>query len=440
MLHDISFRQDSSHCYFSKEILFFGIVAVLLAGNAQHCKAEPTDVLSLPRINMNDFKYHGAFRLPITTYGDSSAARAEGDITLGSNGSSFFLAGKKRDQAIAEFSIPQLVNSKELNTLNFASNIQPFVKVLELPETGNQQNMNRIGGMEYVDGKLLVNTFEYYDAPADNTHTTLVLRDAENIEASTVDGFYGYDARAHASGWISPIPVNLQGILGGKYITGHSNGTPIIGRHSVGPSAFVIDPNTHIFGKNAGSSIPTISLADFSLNNPMGDVKNEGQEYINNWNLTNNLWTRISKATYGFIVPGTRTYAVIGYSGGHKSGIGYKITQDTGIVCPGPCAYETDDYYNYIWFFDLNDLLQVKNGLIPAHEVVPYNYGKFDVPFQPKIGINPIVGGTYDSAKDILYITVMRADTLQSNFDTTPVIVAYKLIARPSAISTLEAD
>ncbi len=35
--------------------------------------------------------------------------------------------------------------------------------------------MDRVGGMAYVDGQLIVNTYEYYDAPGDNTVSTCVI-------------------------------------------------------------------------------------------------------------------------------------------------------------------------------------------------------------------------------------------------------------------------
>jgi len=67
-------------------------------------------------------------------------------------------------------------------------------------------------------------------------------------------------------------------------------------------------------------------------------------------------------------------------------GIGYKPTQSDGNVCGGPCPYDADDYYNYYWLWDVNDLLAVKNGTLNPHDVRPYDYGVFNAPFGASTG------------------------------------------------------
>jgi hypothetical protein len=59
---------------------------------------------------------------------------------------------------------------------------------------------------------------------------------------------------------------------------------------------------------------------------------------------------------YGVLLPDTRTYLVVGSSAGHRSGIGYKITQDDDTECGGYCAYSADDSYGYYWMFGVDDL------------------------------------------------------------------------------------
>lgn len=434
------FRLNILRRYLIKSGLFLSLIAALFSTSMQLCYAGSFSPLTLPLITTDRFEYIGGFRIPSGTFGDSAAAYAEGPITVGPNGKTIFIVGRSVHQAIAEFSIPELTSSNDVADLNIASVVQPFTKVLGRPETGNPQKMDRIGGMEYVDGELIVNTYLYYDAPANATHTTLVVRDAANLDGASVDGYYGYQARAHASGWISPIPRNLQGLLGGTHITGHSSGSPIISRHSVGPSAFVINPNQHIIGGSAVSTIPTSTLLDFSLEHPLGDSTNKGASHLDNIDLTNDLWTRISSASYGFIVPGTRTYVTIGYSGGHTSGVGYKITQDNGTLCGGPCSYVAADNYNYYWLWDINDLMAVKNGQKNSYEIIPYSYGKFDTPFQPPSGLNKIIGGAFDSVTSILYLTLKDADRKQNVYEPNPVIIAYKLPAPPARLDRIIAQ
>lgn len=403
------------------------VIVVVMLLMALPCSADTSsDLSNLPLITYSDFKYTGAFRLPKKPNGDSRVGNSEGPITLGADGKTFFIVSHPRQQAIAEYMIPELVISRDLSKLAMAVNVQPFTKVLDRPKTGNPQNMNRIGGMEYVDGELIVNTYEYYDANTDATHTTLVIRDAGKLASSTVDGYHQYEAKAHASGWISPIPPTLHALLGGTHIAGHSSGKPINSRHSVGPSAFVINPREDIVGGRAPGMIKTTPLLDFSLKNIVGDAKGQRGDYLKNKDGKNKLWTHLSRASYGFIIPGTRTYATIGFSGGHESGVGYKLTRSNGTSCPGYCSGEITDNHNYYWLWDLNDLLAVKNGTIKPYDVLPYEYGIIDTPFDNSSRRTKIVGGAYDGDTGILYLTLVGADTTQGRYEAQPVIIAYR--------------
>ena len=170
----------------------------------------------------------------------------------------------------------------------------------------------------------------------------------------------------------------------------------------------------------------------------MGDIADGGENYLRNVDLTNDLWTHLSYAAYGFIIPGTRTYMTIGFSGGHNSGVGYKPTQDNGNVCGGYCSYEAADNYNYYWLWDLDDLLAVKSGEMNAYDVVPYEYGEFTTPFQPTTGMYRIVGGAFDSARNILYLSLRNVDWSQSIYEPAPVIIAYRIPAKtPKAPSNV---
>jgi len=215
----------------------------------------------------------------------------------------------------------------------------------------------------------------------------------------------------------------------------------------IGVTAFAFDP-TDLTGAPSGT-IPTTTLLDYSLDNPLdadysfydfpafnvlemnGDNSFSGHT-VHDADIVvgqNDLWTTESQASYGMIVPGTRTYLSIGSSGGHRSGMGYKAQQDTGYECPGPCPYEADDYDNYYWLWDVNDLIAVKNGSMNPHDVRPYDYGVFNAPFQHDAFTNtpefhPILGGTYDSDNEILYLSIFDGASL-GQYHRLPVIAAY---------------
>ena len=379
-----------------------------------------TDVYSqnsdLPLYQMSELKYAGAFRLPAQEFGTSNLNYSEGPIAYNPDSNTIYLVGHAHQQAIGEFSIPTLAKSDQLSDLNMATNRQAFVQHLDETGDGNPEKMDRIGGMIYHDGQLIVNAYEYYDAPADNYLSTMLIADALDLENSPVDGYYSFQGGAgHTSGWISPIPAEWRSALNGTHITGQSSGIPIIGRSSVGPSAFAFNAADIISGLQ---NIPTTKLLDFSLQNPLhADLENKDG--------SNDIWTHLSRVTYGMIVPGTRTYLTVGYSGGHKSGVCYKCTQDNGNTCGGYCPPEADDLSQYYWLWDMNDLMAVKNGLKESYEVKPYDYGEFHTPFENNN--QQIGGGTFDEKNQILYLSIQKADVDQGIYANPPVIVAFQL-------------
>lgn len=378
-----------------------------------------TYAAKLPLLRSSNIVYEGAFRLPAATFGDSSLNYSEGPLEYNSINGSIFIVGHAHHQNIAEFAVPGLAKSYNLSSLPMASApLQIFTPVLSRATGGNPQSLDRIGGMEYIStpssNQLIINAYEYYDAPGDNTHTTLVARNSKNLTSCTVDGFYSFAGGAgHTSGWISPIPAEWRGPLGGSYITGQSSGIPIISRTSVGPSAFSFN-YTDITSSEPPTPVPTSKLLDFSLAHPL-------HSDLSNTSLTNDIWTHLSRVVYGMVVPGTRTYLTLGQSGGHQSGVCYKCTQNNGNLCGGYCANDAEDYYHYYWLWDIDDLVKVKNGLKNSYDVKPYDYGEFFTPF----ATNAFGGGTYDPVSGLLYLTVQKADRQQGTYSNPPVVVAF---------------
>lgn len=393
----------------------------LLTANPFKAAYATEDPMQQPLLQLSDITYQGAFRLPAATFGSSSLNYSEGPIEYNPTNHSIFIVGHNHQQEIAEFPVPVLVKSDRLEALEMViAPIQSFTSVLDRTDDSNPQNLDRIGGMEYVattPPQLVVNCYEYYDAPGDNTLTTLVMSDSDSLAGEKVNGFFRFHGDAgHTSGWISPIPPEWQSLLSGTHITGQSSGIPIISRTSVGPSAFAFNLEDLTKTTQVPDPVPTTRLLDFSLDNPLhSDLSNtEGD---------NDLWTHLSRVVYGMVVPGTRTYLTIGQSGGHRSGVCYKCTQDNGNLCGGYCSPEADDYAYYYWMWDVSDLVKVKQGKMNSHEVRPYAYGEFATPFQTKA----LGGGTYDPESGLLYLTVQRADREQGTYSNPPVVVAYSM-------------
>ncbi len=409
----------------SMAVLVLVISATGTAAAADPVAAPPQ---GLALLRMKDLQYVGAFRLPSRKYGQSDLNFAQGPIALNPDRRSLFIVGHAHQQAIAEFAIPDLVHSTVLTELNMAGDpIQPFATILSRPSGGNRDGNNRIGGMLYVAGpdgpELLVNTYEYYDAPGDNTLSMLVIRDANNLAECEVDGYFEVQGRpGHTAGWMSPIPAAWQSVLGGDFLTGNSSGIPIISRTSVGPSAFAFNP-LHVVGKKSVvTPISTTKLLDFSLAHRLHDD-------LSNDSRKNELWNHLSRAVFGIIIPGTRTYATFGHSGGNESGIGYKIVQDNGKRSGGYSSRAVRDNYHYYWLWDVNDLARVKAGKMNSFDVRPYEYGIFRTPFADSS--HKLGGGAFDPSTGRIYLTAQKADNKQGTYANPPVVVAYKVVVRP---------
>ncbi len=133
------------------------------------------------------------------------------------------------------------------------------------------------------------------------------------------------------------------------------------------------------------------------------------------------IYNGLSKSFYGFIIPGTTTFAVFGSSAGVASSIGYKITQSDGNLCGGSCAYDADDKYNYYWLFDVNDILNASS----VHAPRPYDYGKLSIPFDQN-GKLSVIGGSYDPSNNTLYLSLENAGQV-GTYDRPPLIIGYKI-------------
>ncbi len=376
-----------------------------------------------PLLEIDDFVFRGAFRVPAGDFGVSSLNYSEGPLALCRGGSSFFIVGHSHHQALAEFPLPALVDSFALDDLLMAEEpLQAFASVLDHASGGNPDNIDRIGGLwceETGEGpKLLVNGYEYYDADANVTDSTLRVENPLDLSGSTVSGFFEFeDPAGHLSGWISEIPPEWQTALGGSHITGHSSGIPINGRASIGPSAFAFELDDLLGVTDPTTPIASEALLDFALADPLHDD-------LSNASRSNHLWTHLSRAVYGFIPPGTRTYVTLGHSGGHASGVCYKCEQSNGVECGGYCAPDINDYSLYYWLWDVEELVAAREGRVLPSALRPYDYGPFPAAFET----HEMGGGSWDPSSGLLYLTLQRADTEQGEYATPPVVVAYRIV------------
>ena len=213
------------------------------------------------------------------------------------------------------------------------------------------------------------------------------------------------------------MPDEWQPAIGGTAVTGWASNYGIISRYSVGPSLFGFSPEavvTSAPGPIATTEHMVFPFTEDAYLSPDALAETEG--------TVSQTWNQLSRGVYGFIVPGSRTFAVVGSNGGVASGLGEGITQNDGTFCTSPCPYDPDDLYNYYWLFDLDQILSADNSAAPR----PYAHGRWDVPFDGG-GQHRIIGATLDAERGVLYMTLSAAGAIAETFETAPVIVAYQV-------------
>jgi len=232
MIHDNPLRRSRSTTRKRSLLASLTAVAVIagvVGGTTSTGAAEsPVDPSQLPLATIGDAEYVGGFALPEGRFGDSDLNFSEGPIEV--HDGSLYIVGHAHQQAIAEFAIPSLTKTTDIAQLEYAPVLQPFASVLDRATGGNNQSIDRIAGMDMIDGQLVVNAYEYYDAPADNVDTTIVLRDPDNLADSPVVGYHRIEGRVRAAGWMTELPGIGAQTFGATHLTGHSSGMPINSR------------------------------------------------------------------------------------------------------------------------------------------------------------------------------------------------------------------
>lgn len=387
--------------------------------------------------------YLGAFRLDggdhgSSPYGVNLSYANVPVIGIGSASNKLLVSGRdtggtRTIRTLAEFTIPAtLSTSTTKSSLPIAACTQDFIDVLGPPSDSDTWDEGKVlGGIATINGMVVVNGYSYYDNPPYTQDTTAVLTNAANLSGSTKRGFFKTGG-ARVGGWITPIPTAYQAALGGTHIFGQSTGKQhaVLSRFSCGPSAYVYDSGASnaITGSAPPSNGATVSLTAI-LDYPYGS-NSLGGDPATSWNNSGTVFNNISSPSIGLIVPGTKTYMVIGYSGGHVSGSQYWDPHPPWSDYKGYGPNTESDLYSYYWLYNMDDLLAVKAGTDATYVPQPYEHGQMSIAFDNGPGDNELHipnGATFDPSNSRLYIVLDRADNTQGVESDIAMIVCYDL-------------
>ncbi len=147
-------------------IAIVGVASVAACSGSGETVTEPiipgTGDLGL--LAIEDLQYEGAFRLSSATFGSSSTNYVVGSLAYNPENHSLFIAGHATQGSVAEFAIPVPGMSTTVSELPVVdAPIQPFVALLDANPNGNPEGIDRITGMLWLNGQLIVNAETWYE-------------------------------------------------------------------------------------------------------------------------------------------------------------------------------------------------------------------------------------------------------------------------------------
>jgi hypothetical protein len=395
-----------------------------------------------PLLQQANLIYQGAFRVPQTACGSTYTCFSYGGtaITYYAADNSLYMVGHPYGQLSAEVSIPAVVNSTSLGALNTATLRQPFAD----PTGGKRNEVNpgspspdSIGGQLVFGSNLIVSVYSTYDAGG--TQSTSHFVRPLNLSASgPVSGPYkvGSQYPGFVSGYMTPVPSEWQGPLGGPALTGNCCLT-ILGFQSNGPAISVFNPSQLVVAMPA----PAAALVGYPSATPLGA----------GWSAQSRLFNGTTQITGVVFPPGTRSVLFFGRQGtgpfcygqgtptaslnGQPTGQGDNYCYDPADSSKGDHAYP---YVYQVWAYDANDLLAVANGTKAQYQVQPYAEWTFTLPFENADDEHYLGGVGFDPQNNLIYLSQLDEDT-----GTYPIVHVFKVdgsISVPMTPTALEAQ
>lgn len=400
-----------------------------------------------PLIYQNNLVYLGAFRVPLgnpgANYTFDYASTGFAFNPSGNNGKgSLFINNHIYEQLTSEITIPEL--SKDINNLSIAEFLQNFSDITEGNRVKIGENRSSadtsgatIGGLILYQNKIIGSVFGNYDANnlAYFSHFTSSLNLSQKGDFK---GMYrlGEINPGFVGGYMTEIPKDYQSKLGGDILTGQG-ALSIISRTSLGPSAFAFNASD-LGTKNP---VPIFPLLYYDINHATLGNYSSGAANANGFNM--------GMSINGVIFPpGTSSVLFFG-----RTGLGpqcYGCGCSNGTVGNPSCTPNNDcpdfcydpvisskgghayPYSYYVWAYDVNDLILVKDGLKNPWDIKPYSTFELNLSMNGKIplGNDAIQGVSYDPVKKRLYVSQSYAEAYVpgvGEYDARPLIQVFEI-------------
>lgn len=254
---------------------------------------------------------------------------------------------------------------------------------------------DRVGGLLWVDGNLIVSTYLYYDADYS-------AKDSHHIHTKTASHKIGTLSPGAVGGFMAMIPEPYRKLLGGRILTGQSC-LPIISRSSLGPAATAFWPG-HLGKRNP---VPASHLLGYPIDHPtlgrFEDTVCNPQGY--------NMATKVNGVVFPepgdeILFFGTQALGKPCYGEGTASEL-FKGDNSPGEYCYDPSDFSKGThgypYVGFMWSYKVSDLIAVKQGKKKMWEPLPYR--TWQIPFAKRID-----GAAYDRVGQRIFLSECMAD------------------------------
>ncbi len=367
------------------------------------------------------------------------------------------IAGIEDFGYVSEFTIPTLVNSSTVSSLNTGSydngGIYDALEGQMSEADNNDVNPAAVWALLVEGSTLYGNVSISYDTGG-NGGAQIKHIFSRPKSLSTTGSFKGIDqygptspfvtGNTHyagfLSGYIGRIPSEWQSSFGGKTHFMGQCCQSIITRNSYGPAASVFDPT--LIGTGGSQPYFVKPIVYYSSEHPtLGCWEEPDPLYpsVGHGNANKgcqNTYFGYTTAIKGAVmINGTRTMAFFGRQGTgtpcYGPGLGDPDDPLIGTPYPdpvgGPHTYCYDPassdegnhqypYVYFVWLYDINDLVAAYNSSVNPYDVLPYDGGTFTFPVTlpaNQYGKPADIGGAdYDPVTHGLYLTQRSADEL----------------------------
>lgn len=350
-------------------------------------------------VGPEDITYVGSFDVPRDDrVGGEQGVFAYGGHALGfdPDADALFLGGHDWYQRLGEIAIPDSLSGT-------AEVLQDLADPTDGMGNRIDDSTLKLGGV-LVDGdRLIFTVYSYYDA--DSTQTLSHFASSRDLSVSDdVVGPFAMTGGANArsvAGYMGWIPPEWRSTLGGSALTGNCC-LSILGASSAGPSATVFEPAD----VGTRDPIPGTTVLFYPL----------GNETTRDGTTTNDIFVQSDQVAGIAFPPGTRSVLFIGRHGrgeycygpgtddvslhGMPDGEGNVWCHDPSDSSKGTHAFP---YVHYVWAYDANDFVEVREGRREPWDVVPY--ATFTLDGIDDGGTARIAGATFDPDTGRLFLT-----------------------------------